>query len=112
MFEGATGRELETVRYKPGRDDDGLRWGDYAMPRIEPANRVDRFLAGVAYLDGRHPSAVFARGYYTRSTLVAYRWNGRHLVENWYVDSGWVPMTNPFNDSRTAATAPTPCTES
>ncbi|MCM4076111.1 rhamnogalacturonan lyase (plasmid) [Actinoplanes sp. TRM88002] len=99
VFEGATGRELETVRYKPGRDDDGLRWGDYAMPRIEPANRVDRFLAGVAYLDGRHPSAVFARGYYTRSTLVAYRWNGRHLVENWYVDSGWAPMTNPFNDS-------------
>ncbi|MBM2614262.1 rhamnogalacturonan lyase [Actinoplanes sp. LDG1-06] len=99
VFEGATGRELETIRYKPGRTDDGLMWGDYAMPRIEPANRVDRFLAGVAYLDGRHPSAVFARGYYTRSTLVSYRWNGRHLTEGWYVDSGWVPMTNPFNDT-------------
>ncbi|GIF97066.1 rhamnogalacturonan lyase [Catellatospora citrea] len=99
VFEGATGRELETIRYKPGREDDGLRWGDYAMARIEPANRVDRFLATVAYLDGRRPSAVFARGYYTRTTLVAYRWNGEHLTEDWFVDSGWVPMSNPFNDS-------------
>lgn len=99
VFEGATGRELETIRYKPGRTDDGLRWGDYAMARIEPGNRVDRFVATVAYLDGRRPSAVFARGYYTRSTLVAYHWNGRHLSEDWFVDSGWVPMSNPFNDS-------------
>ena len=99
VFDGATGRELQTIPYKPGRSDDGLMWGDYAMARIEPANRVDRFLAGVAYLDGKRPSAVFARGYYTRSTLVAYGWNGRRLTENWYVDSGWVPMTNPFNDT-------------
>nr|WP_045275355.1 rhamnogalacturonan lyase [Microbacterium terrae] len=98
VFDSATGKELETVRYKPGRDDDGLLWGDYAMARIEPGNRVDRFLAGVAYLDGQHPSAVFARGYYTRSTLVAYDWDGEHLSERWFVDSGHVPMTNPFND--------------
>ncbi|MEU8610450.1 rhamnogalacturonan lyase, partial [Actinoplanes sp. NPDC048791] len=99
VFAGETGRELQTVRYKPGRHDDGLMWGDYALPRIEPGNRVDRFLSGVAYLDGRHPSAVFARGYYTRTTLVAYRWDGRRLTENWYVDSGWTPMSNPFNDN-------------
>ena len=99
VFEGATGRELQTIPYRPGRHDDGLMWGDYAMARIEPGNRVDRFLSGVAYLDGRRPSAVFARGYYTRSTLVAYRWNGRRLVEDWYADSGWTPMSNPFNDS-------------
>ncbi|MFC7534911.1 rhamnogalacturonan lyase [Actinoplanes sp. GCM10030250] len=99
VFEGATGRELQTIAYKPGRHDDGLMWGDYAMARIEPGNRVDRFLSGVAYLDGKRPSAVFARGYYTRSTLVAYHWDGRRLRENWYADSGWTPMTNPFNDS-------------
>ncbi|MFC6088033.1 rhamnogalacturonan lyase [Saccharothrix lopnurensis] len=98
VLDGATGRELTTARYEPGRHDDGLMWGDYALARIEPGNRVDRFLAGVAYLDGRRPSAVFARGYYTRSTLVAYRWDGRDLRRDWFVDSGWVPMANPFND--------------
>jgi rhamnogalacturonan endolyase len=99
VFSGATGRELQTIRYKPGRHDDGLMWGDYAMSRIEPGNRVDRFLAGVGYLNGARPSAVFARGYYTRSTIVAYDWDGRRLHQRWYVDSGWTPMTNPFNDS-------------
>ncbi|MBD2867380.1 rhamnogalacturonan lyase [Paenibacillus arenilitoris] len=98
VFEGDSGAELETVPYKPGRTDDGLMWGDYAMARIEPGNRVDRFLAGVAYLDGKTPSAVFARGYYTRSTLIAYDWDGKHLKERWFVDSGWTPMSNPFND--------------
>ncbi|WP_199619230.1 rhamnogalacturonan lyase [Paenibacillus alkalitolerans] len=98
VFDGATGAELETVHYKPGRHDDGLMWGDYAMSRIEPGNRVDRFLAGVAYLDGEKPYAVFARGYYTRSTLVSYSWDGQHLSEKWFVDSGWTIMSNPFND--------------
>lgn len=98
VFRGADGSELQTIPYKPERGDDGLRWGDYAMARIEPGNRVDRFLAGVAYLDGQKPYAVFARGYYTRSTLVSYSWDGRSLKEHWYVDSGWTPMTNPFND--------------
>ena len=98
VFDSATGQELETVRYEPGRGDDGLLWGDYAMSRIEPGNRVDRFLAGVAYLDGSHPSAIFARGYYTRATVAAYDWDGEHLSTRWFVDSGHVPMTNPFND--------------
>ncbi len=98
VFEGASGAELQTVPYEPGRGDDGLMWGDYAMSRIEPGNRVDRFLAGVAYLDGEHPSAIFARGYYTRSTIVAYRWDGKKLTQEWHVDSGHVPMSNPFDD--------------
>ena len=99
VFEGATGKELQTVAYEPGRHDDGLMWGDYAMARIEPGNRVDRFLAGVAYLDGQKPAAIFARGYYTRTTLATYTWDGTNLSPVWNIDSGWAPMTNPFNDS-------------
>ncbi|MFM9327169.1 rhamnogalacturonan lyase, partial [Paenibacillaceae sp. P-15] len=99
VFRGDTGEELSTVRYKPGRHDDGLMWGDYSWNRIEPGNRVDRFLAGVAYLDGRTPSALFARGYYTRATMAAYNWDGKELTELWYTDSGWVTMNNPFADT-------------
>ncbi|MFB5763364.1 rhamnogalacturonan lyase [Paenibacillus medicaginis] len=99
VFEGDTGKELDTVRYEPERHDDGLMWGDYAMARIEPGNRVDRFLAGVAYLDGVQPSAILARGYYTRSTIAAYQWDGEHLRKQWLADSGWTVMSNPFNDS-------------
>ncbi|SEE88279.1 hypothetical protein SAMN04489740_2924 [Arthrobacter alpinus] len=99
VFDSATGKELQTVPYEPGRGDDGLMWGDYAMARIEPGNRVDRFLAGVAYLDGEHPSAVFARGYYTRTTMATYDWNGKALTQRWMIDSGHAPMGNPFNDS-------------
>lgn len=99
VFDSATGKELQTIPYPTERGDDGLLWGDYAMSRIEPANRVDRFLAGVGYLDGQHPSAVFARGYYTRTTVAAFDWDGKRLTERWGVDSGHVPMTNPFNDS-------------
>ncbi|WP_219817640.1 rhamnogalacturonan lyase [Microbacterium sp. Ru50] len=98
VFDGESGAELQTVRYEPDRGDDGLLWGDYAMSRIEPGNRVDRFLAGVAYLDGERPSAVFARGYYTRTTIATYDWDGENLVKRWFVDSGHAPMTNPFND--------------
>ncbi|PRZ09553.1 hypothetical protein BCE75_102267 [Isoptericola sp. CG 20/1183] len=99
VFDGRSGRPMDTVDYEPARFDDGLRWGDYAMSRIEPGNRVDRFLAGVAYLDGETPSAVFARGYYTRSTIATYDWDGESLTQRWLVDSGWTPMSNPFNDS-------------
>ena len=98
VFDGRSGRPMDTVDYEPARFDDGLRWGDYAMSRIEPGNRVDRFLAGVAYLDGETPSAVFARGYYTRSTIATYDWDGTDLSQRWMVDSGWTPMSNPFND--------------
>ncbi|RZT55950.1 hypothetical protein EV140_2618 [Microcella alkaliphila] len=99
VFDGETGAELETIRYNPPRGDDGLLWGDYAYSRIEPGNRVDRFLAGVAYLNGETPSAIFARGYYTRTTIAAYDWDGENLSEVWFVDSGHTPMSNPFNDA-------------
>ncbi len=95
MFAG-DGRELQTVRFPVGREDDGLLWGDYALPRIEPCNRVDRFLSGVAYLDGERPYLIMARGYYTRTTVTAYDFFDNCFREKFRVDSGHVPMANPF----------------
>lgn len=97
MFAG-DGTELETIPFPFPRLDDGLRWGDYAMKRIEPCNRVDRFLSGVAYLDGMHPYLIICRGYYTRTCIAAYRFQNGHFSEYWKIDSGFVPMTNPFDD--------------
>ncbi len=100
VFDGETGAELDTVMYEFSREDDGMLWGDYAMDFMEPGNRNDRFLSTVAYLDGENPYMVFARGYYTRSTIAAYSLdeNGKlHLY--WTIDSGWTVMTNPFNDA-------------
>ena len=49
-------------------------WGD------DYGNRVDRFLACVAYLDGQRPSLVMCRGYYTRAVLAAWNWSGGQLT--------------------------------
>ncbi len=95
MF-GGDGRELDTIPFPFGRIDDGLRWGDYAMNRIEPCNRSDRFLSGVAYLDGRRPSLIVCRGYYTRTAVAAYNFFENRLKEEWKIDSGFVEMENPF----------------
>ena len=95
LFAG-DGSELETIPFPFPRLDDGLMWGDYAWNRIEPCNRVDRFLSGVAYLDGVHPSLIICRGYYTRSCIAAYDVvDGKHQLR-WSVDSGFLPMQNPF----------------
>jgi len=99
MFSG-DGEELETIPFPVPREDDGLMWGDYSWFRIEPCNRVDRFLSGVGFLDGERPYLIICRGYYTRSTITAYDFfEGRHR-EYFKVDSGYVPMKNPFARSR------------
>ena len=79
-FDGRTGRALSTVDYIPERGE--LRgWGD------NYANRSDRFLAACAYLDGEHLSAIFCRGYYTRSVLAAYDFDGKDLSVRWVFDT-------------------------
>ncbi|MBR6837066.1 MAG: carbohydrate-binding protein, partial [Oscillospiraceae bacterium] len=82
VFNGQTGAAMDTVNYNPPRGNTLKQtWGD------DYGNRVDRFLATVAYLDGEHPSAVMCRGYYTRACLAAYDWNGSKLTQRWYFDS-------------------------
>lgn len=95
MFSG-DGHEIETIDFPVHRDDDGMMWGDYAWNRIEPGNRVDRFHAGVGFLDGERPYLIVGRGYYTRATITAYDFfeNKHHKVFG--VDSGYVLMDNPF----------------
>lgn len=80
VFNGKTGEAMATVDYIPPRGN-LIDWGDGY------ANRSDRFLAAVAYLDGVKPSAVMCRGYYTRSVLAAYDWNGKDLKVRWVFDS-------------------------
>ncbi len=96
MFAG-DGAEIETIPFPHPRDDDGLMWGDYAFHRIEPCNRVDRFLSGVAYLDGERPYLIICRGYYTRTTIVAYDFFERKHRVKFDIDSGYIPMDNPFH---------------
>lgn len=80
IFKGENGAEINTVAYNPGRGTVSS-WGD------KYGNRVDRFLACTAYLDGEHPSVVMCRGYYTRSTLAAYDFKDGKLVQRWFHDS-------------------------
>lgn len=80
VFEGTTGRILDTVNYDPPRGS-VASWGD------SYGNRVDRFLAAVAYLDGERPSMMFSRGYYTRTVLVTYDFVNGKLVKRWTFDS-------------------------
>lgn len=81
LFEGSTGKALDTVDYNPGRGTVS-KWGD------SYGNRVDRFLGAVAYLDGVKPSAVTVRGYYTRMAACAYDVVNKKLVQKWYFDTG------------------------
>ena len=80
VFNGLTGEAMDTKPYIPERGD--LKgWGD------TKANRSDRMLAAVGYLDGKHASAIFCRGYYTRSVLAAWDWDGRQLRQRWVFDT-------------------------
>jgi rhamnogalacturonan endolyase len=80
VFNGQTGAILATANYVPARGNVG-DWGDTY------GNRVDRFLAGVAYLDGQRPSAIFSRGYYTRAVIAAWDWRNGQLTQRWVFDS-------------------------
>ncbi len=80
MFNGQTGTAMQTINYSPGRGNVS-DWGD------SYGNRVDRFLAGVAYLDGRRPSLIMSRGYYTRTVVAAWDWINGSFQQRWVFDS-------------------------
>lgn len=89
VFNGETGKEVTTVYYNPPRHPDtenpssnqlNSLWGDGY------GNRVDRFLACVAFFDNK-PSLVMCRGYYTRTVLAAWDFDGENLSQRWVFDS-------------------------
>ncbi len=89
VFNGRTGVAMSTTDYSPPRHgklnptEQELKemWGDGY------GNRMDRFLACVAYLDGVHPSLVMCRGYYTRTILAAWDFKKGKLEKRWVFDS-------------------------
>ncbi|MES2279025.1 MAG: rhamnogalacturonan lyase [Bacteroidota bacterium] len=98
MFNGMTGAAMSTVDFVPPRYPDNLNpttqqlkdmWGDGY------GNRMDRFLAAVAYLDGVHPSLIMSRGYYTRTYVTAFDWKGGKLTKRWAFDSK--DRSNPYS---------------
>lgn len=80
VFHGRTGAALATTDYVPARGNVS-GWGD------SYGNRVDRFLAGTAYLDGARPSLIMARGYYTRTVIAAWDWRDGRLTRRWTFDT-------------------------
>ncbi|MCF7805915.1 MAG: T9SS type A sorting domain-containing protein [Candidatus Marinimicrobia bacterium] len=80
VFEGATGKELQTKLYIPQYDfksnPEGF-WGD------DYGNRSERYLAAVGYFDGKSPSLMMSRGYYEGYVLAAWDWDGENLTHRW-----------------------------
>ncbi|WP_107727553.1 rhamnogalacturonan lyase [Desmospora activa] len=86
VFDGETGKALVTEDFEPARGNI-CDWGDCY------GNRGDRFLAGIAYLDGKRPSLIMARGYYEKTMLAAYDYRNGQLKKRWIFDSD-----NPGNE--------------
>lgn len=79
VFDGLTGAELATIPYHTDYNAGLSVWGDSNQ------NRSERYLAGLAYLDGKdaNPSPIFSRGYYAGAFVGAYDWDGTTLKERW-----------------------------
>ncbi|MBC7891035.1 MAG: rhamnogalacturonan lyase, partial [Sphingobacteriaceae bacterium] len=106
VFDGKTGAALATTDYIPSRYPTN-GWGGVGGigGNDDRGNRVDRFLACVAYLDGRLPSVVMCRGYYGRTVLAAWDWRGGKLTSRWVFDTkdGQNPYSGMGNHNLTAA---------
>jgi rhamnogalacturonan endolyase len=89
IFDGMTGAALKTVDYIPNRnpiDGWGGRGGNGGNDSY--GNRCDRFLACVAYLDGKRPSLIMCRGVYGRIVIAAWDWRDKELSSRWIFDTG------------------------
>ncbi|WP_198675232.1 rhamnogalacturonan lyase [Pleomorphovibrio marinus] len=90
VFNGETGAAMSTVDYVPSRHPETQDPSPEQMKEIWGdgyGNRLDRFLAGIAYLDGESPSLIMSRGYYTRTVIAAWNWRDGELYQEWVFDS-------------------------
>lgn len=88
VFDGQTGRALDTQEYIPTRYPlDG--WGGIGgnCGNDNTGGRSDRFTACVALLDGQTPSPVMLRGWYGRTVLAAWTFSKGKLRPLWTFDS-------------------------
>jgi len=96
IFDGRSGKALATTDYIPNRYPlNGWNGNGGNGGFDSTGNRVDRFLACIAYLDGKRPSVVMCRGYYGRSVLAAWDWRDGKLTSRWVFDSR--NAENPFS---------------
>ncbi|KAF2327734.1 rhamnogalacturonan lyase [Flavobacterium daemonense] len=88
VFDGRTGKLVTTVDYIAERGD-LAGWGGHGGSggNDTKGNRIDRFTACIAYLDGIHPSVVMCRGYYGRTVLAAWDFKNGKLTSRWVFDS-------------------------
>lgn len=93
-FSGRTGEALDTLPFKPSVHEDPKvidRKDHNAVKKYwrarNPGNQAFRFLSAIGYLDGIHPSVMMCRGYYSRTYVTAYDWDGKNLKERWFFDS-------------------------
>lgn len=107
VFEGRTGKELDSKEYIPTRYPlDG--WGGVGgnCGNDNTGGRSDRFTAGVAFLDGKTPSPVMVRGWYGRTVVAAWTFTNGVLKHTWTFDSaapGWETYSGMGNHSVTVA---------
>ena len=105
VFNGLSGAAMDTKPYIPERGNVS-DWGD------DRGNRSERYLAALGYLGhkvinvngskhqgkkrkGRSSkevaSALFCRGYYTRTVIAAWDWDGHELTNRWTFDTDETP---------------------
>lgn len=92
VFNGVDGSIMDTVPYDPQTLGDGWDqsdWGD------SWGNRSERYLGGLACVDGVHTSFQMARGYYTggegplggRTVIGSYHVENKKIVKDWVFDT-------------------------
>ena len=107
VFEGRTGKELDSKEYIPTRYPlDG--WGGVGgnCGNDNTGGRSDRFTAGVAFLDRKTPSPIMVRGWYGRTVVAAWTFTNGALKHTWTFDSaapGWEAYSGMGNHSVTVA---------